>query len=512
MSHRNKLTLCFTLWILTGCATTSGRWYGSSTPPPQGDAPYPRSALIEKIEWRLPPRNELVAAYGSDLWPTTWGADGELYASWGDGGGFDGAGTSQDVETNRGRVSLGFARISGVPTLNDLAAMQGHNFWGAHAALDCGPDRKQPCAENQATFGGKVGSVVAVDGVLYAVGSIWTGSNCGSGCDPLKMGEAGPLHALAWSTDGSRSWQIAPWADRAAFRGGFLNFGRDNSGALDSFVYLYYTRTSPDTHIYLKRVSRDALMTDPTTTPTYSYLTGVDQEGNPSGWSTREIDAAPVFTDPNYVTGPMVVYDAPIGRFLLTVGHNPKALQNENAWSAGQMGIFEAPHPWGPWATVGYYDDWGHLGNTAGDYLNVGIPSKWISDDGAAFWAVFSGVGPFTADGSTHLLDSLNLAHATLIVSSAIPSIKTPAADALVAGGTVTLEGTGKGLQWSATLLSNKLTDVSDQQPYASGNGRLFSFTVPAEATVRQLIRVRLTGGASDAAVYRDYVIGPAAP
>ena len=69
-------------------------------------SPYPPSRVIERITWHWETYQN--AAPGSDLWPVTWGIDDNLYAAWGDGGGF--GGTDQ-----KGRVALGFARIDGPP-------------------------------------------------------------------------------------------------------------------------------------------------------------------------------------------------------------------------------------------------------------------------------------------------------------------------------------------------------------------------------------------------------------
>jgi len=62
------------------------------------DLPYPRSTLIERMVWHWD--THTVAAPGSDLWPVTWGPDGDMYTAWGDGGGFGGS-------DREGRVSLG---------------------------------------------------------------------------------------------------------------------------------------------------------------------------------------------------------------------------------------------------------------------------------------------------------------------------------------------------------------------------------------------------------------------
>jgi hypothetical protein len=44
-------------------------------------APYPPSRLIRGITWHW--QTLRTAAVGSDLWPLTWGPDGQLYAAWG---------------------------------------------------------------------------------------------------------------------------------------------------------------------------------------------------------------------------------------------------------------------------------------------------------------------------------------------------------------------------------------------------------------------------------------------
>jgi hypothetical protein len=66
------------------------------------------------------------AAPGSDLWLVTWGADGHLYTSQGDGGGFGGT-------NSKGSVSVGFARIDGPPE-----NYVGVNIkWGAMPRVRC---------------------------------------------------------------------------------------------------------------------------------------------------------------------------------------------------------------------------------------------------------------------------------------------------------------------------------------------------------------------------------------
>ena len=118
----------------------------SSAAPIDGQAsaaPYPRSPVIESITWHWETLHS--AAPGSDLWPVTWGADDNLYAAWGDGGGF--GGTDQE-----GRVALGFAKIEGPPE-----QFTGINLNGVTTPL------------HPASFPtkGKVGGILAVGNRLY---------------------------------------------------------------------------------------------------------------------------------------------------------------------------------------------------------------------------------------------------------------------------------------------------------------------------------------------------------
>jgi hypothetical protein len=363
---------------LSACRSPASRQGG-----PLSSAPYPPSRAVTAVSWDFSAVIPSRQAIGSDLWPCTWARDGNQYCAWGDGGGFDGN------DDNIGRVSLGFARITGGPAADDSLKLTGKNVWGA-----------PPYAEYPATFGGKVVSLISVDGVLYAIGGLWTSQTSE---DPVHTSGRGPLNTLAWSTDFGKSWQIARWSAPTTL-GTFLNFGRDNAGAFDAYVYIYYCRDGDRTHVYLKRVLKDRLQWDPSIPGVYQYLVGVDARGRAKAWSTQEADAVAIFFDANNVDYPEVVYDATLRRYLLTIGHYPSGRQDDS--SVGMLGVFEAPHPWGPWATVAYYDDWGAFGPAArGDFLGLHVSLKWMSRDGKTVWCIFSGL---------HEFDSFNVVKATL--------------------------------------------------------------------------------------------------
>jgi hypothetical protein len=339
---------------------------------------------IVGVHWNFPLEQAGRKALGSDLWPCTWAADDDLYCAWGDGGGFDGN------DDHIGRASLGFARVRGRPSVADPGAYVGSNIWG-----------QRPYAEVQATFGGKVDSLIAVAGSLYATAWLWTAQDS---ADAVHQSERGPHEALICSRDLGRSWSVVSTARQLA-NGWFLDFGRDQAGAVDAYVYLYYQRAGDDRDIYLKRIPRDQLASGTVSAAQLRYVAAVSRHGDALSWSENEAQATPVFVDRRGAVTPSVVYDAPLNRYLLTVGH--RLGSQATAESPAQVGLFAAPHPWGPWARVGYYQRWGNLQSVrTDDFLGLHIPSKWISKDGKQFWAVFSSVGAF---------DSFNVVEATLV-------------------------------------------------------------------------------------------------
>jgi hypothetical protein len=336
--------------------------------PAESRAPYPPSPVIESAAWDF--ANLVRLAPGSDLWPMTWAADGNLYAAWGDGGGF--GGTNDD-----GRVSLGFARLSGPPTHFKAA-----NVWG-------GKNREHPAA-----FGGKVGALLAVDGVLYAAGGVWPGDA------GLKTWGSPREVRLLWSADLGKTWRYAGWAYADARDPGFgvlsfLNFGKDYAGARDGYVYLYFTsawwgwapKQPPPKDSYLARVPKDRLR-DRTA---YEFFRGLDA-GRPA-WTPAFGQRRPVFTDPNGRRIGKVVYNPGLRRYIATAA----------GARVGRLAVFDAPEPWGPWTTVAYHDNWDGFGGT--EALEYDLPTKWISADGLTMWCVFS---------STGVLDSFNLVKVTL--------------------------------------------------------------------------------------------------
>lgn len=315
--------------------------------------PYPPSPVIESVTWDF--ANVIRLSSGSDLWPITWAVDDNLYTSWGDGGGFGGSNSD-------GRVSLGFAKIRG-----QSDNFSGYNVWGG----------KKP--ETSAKFNGKCAGMVSVDGIIYAL---------------INMQNANPPDIrIAWSTDLCKSWQLSDWkfAEDNFFPATFLNYGRDYAEARDGCVYIYGGPWGSGINHYLARVPKNQI----TKRSSYEFFRGIDTAGNPL-WVSDITQRQPVMADPNTIRNIVsVVYNVGIKRYIATTSHG----------GVGQLSIFDAPEPWGPWTTVAYYDNWGGSGDGAA--LTYSLPTKWISADGKTIWMVFS---------STGKLDSFNLIKATLIL------------------------------------------------------------------------------------------------
>lgn len=364
-----KIFTCGCAASLLLCAQVPGV-RAAETPAPE--PPYPASPLLRGIIWHW--ETYSTAAPGSDLWPVTWGSDDQLYAAWGDGGGFGGSDSD-------GRVALGFARIEGTPE-----HWRGANINGG----------KNP--EHRATFPkhGKTTGVLFVDGILYTTVNLedgrWPDVN----------------HALFWSTDNGATWRKCDWLfARGAGNfqpAKFLNFGKNYSGApapFAGYVYIYGPKQSDDrgsgNRLYLARAPMDKLRER----AAYQFFQGTGSDGKPA-WHSDLSSAQPVFSDVNGVTPAAVVYNPGLKRFLLSCFHV----------GPGQLGVFDGPTPWGPWTTVAYYEDWGQMGKE-GEGLTCDFPQKWMSPDGLVLWSVFSVYGEGAKKGiKAH--DKFNLVRVSL--------------------------------------------------------------------------------------------------
>ena len=341
----------------------------SCTPPSPQESPYPQSPVIESVTWHTD--THVAGALGSDLWPNAWAADDNVYVAWGDGGGF--GGTNSD-----GRVSLGYARIEREATNFTAINVNGGMNSAFPPTWDC-----DDC--------GKTAGILSVDGTIYALINLQNG----------KWPNVD--FTLAWSDDLTATWQQASWmfprGDGNFKPSTFLNAGKDYAGARDDFVYFYGTQQGEDTNSYMGRVPKDRLK-DRTS---YEFFTGLNSDGSAT-WTSDVAQIQPVFSDPNGTSGGHVVYSPAIKRYILT-NHRGRG---------GEVGIFDAPDPWGPWTTVAYYDNWIGANGGRGDHgLVYAFVNKWTSSDGLIMWMIFS---CYNCASKYH--DRFNLIKATLTLKT----------------------------------------------------------------------------------------------
>ncbi len=328
---------------------------------PTAGSPYPDSPVVASVvfDWRTHSRR----APGSDNWPVTWSGTGEQYTVWGDGGGF--GGTNQE-----GRSSIGVARISG-----DWDRYEGENIWGGYHSL------------NQNDVTGKSYGILALSGKLY----MWVGM---FRTDRDQFDET----RVAVSYDDGATWAFADWSftrKEGVMMPAVCNFGKEYAGARDRYVYVYLIRfqsyEGPDNYpdkvdwlnvqrpgmIDLARVPVDRMFDR----AAYEFYAGRDGRG--PRWTGEIMQRVPVFENRDGVGWCMnVSYNAGLKRYLLTTEHSET--------HRGNLGIFDAPEPWGPWTTVYYGRNWGK-GHIAENTFYWNFSNKWNSPDGQEFSLIFCG-------------------------------------------------------------------------------------------------------------------------
>ena len=329
-------------WGMIFLLTDSGLGIAGTERPP-----YPPSPVIKKIIFL---RDTWVkAAPGSDQFGYTWAADEHIYVAWGDGGGFGGTNA-------RGRSSLGIARIIGIPP-----HWRARNVWGG----------VHPLSQQPPILGKVSGGIIAIGRNIYIYvvqQGVWTNNHLWVSKD----------FGLTWEDLGPVFHEPG-----AAFASpGILQFGRAYQGAPDSYVYGYSEKPWKN-GLALFRVPKDRLADR----KAYEFFAGMDQKGNPT-WTKEITKQKPVFVDPNGTEwGVTCVYHPVLQRYLLCVRHNG---------DSGEWGIFDAPKPWGPWATVAYgkeLPEWTYTPDPNGASPNRPawmhmFPAKWMSQDGTTLWHI----------------------------------------------------------------------------------------------------------------------------
>jgi hypothetical protein len=311
----------------------------------QNTRPYPPSQVITGIAWD----DEIVRLGGErtgDNWPLTWGDDGLLYTSYGDGNGF-----------SEGPVNytLAFATVSGVPP--------------DHSAQDFQSNIDTPVGWGKQ--GIKASGLLMAGGVLY----LWVRNYVVDGDWRHSR--------LARSMDHGRTWSWADWQFSETFGcPEFVQYGPDYAGARDEYVYVVSQSGNSaydfDPGVVMARVPADRVMER----AAYQFFAGLDADGAPT-WSPEIADRQFAFADPRGVQRIGLTYNAGLGRYFLVSAHGAGA----GSTHTPSLGVFDAPEPWGPWTTV--YDE--ELWSNDGWMIHHKFPTAWMSADGCTLWLAFSG-------------------------------------------------------------------------------------------------------------------------
>jgi CubicO group peptidase (beta-lactamase class C family) len=311
-------------------------------------SPYPQSDYI--ISAKFAPVNEVIRmAEGGDLWPSTWGDDGLMYTVYGDGNGFK--------PFTEIKLSSGLAVVSGTPP----------NIKGQNIRSKSGE------TVGQGPAGVKASGIIMIDSKLY----MWV-RNANNA-------------RLAYSTDHGKNWTWADWKIDTSFGcPNFVNYGKNNAGAKDGYVYIY---SVDDASAYkyadkmvMVRVNKTQLMN----WKAYEFLAGY-KAGMPV-WSEDIRKRQPIYTNPGKTYRSGMTYDAPLKRYLwCQVIPLSGDKEQEGPRFKGGLGIFESPNPWGPWKTVYYTREWDMGPGESGS-----LPVNWMSSDGKSMYYLFSGNDSFS--------------------------------------------------------------------------------------------------------------------
>jgi hypothetical protein len=317
------------------------------------ETPYPNSTIIKDIIWG----SEIIRkAPGSDNWPLTWAEDDNLYTAYGDGWGFE-----PKVPY---KLSLGFAKVTDFPS--DLS---GFNIRSSGEQI------------GQGKGGKKASGMLMVDGTLY----MWV----------RNADKSGKHCQLAWSIDYGKTWTWSSWEFEEFGYCTFLNFGKNYSGALDGYVYMYShdnpSAYTPADRFILTRVPKDQI----TNRAAYDFFKDMDGNGNPI-WTSDITQRGAVFTHQGLCARSGISYNAALGRYLWWQQIPQSGIGTR---FNGGFGIYDAPNPWGPWTTVYFTEKW-----DVGPGETASFPSKWMSSDGKTMYLVFSGDDAFSVRKATLIL------------------------------------------------------------------------------------------------------------
>ena len=314
-----------------------------------------------------------------DMWPLTWGLDGNMYGGAGDN-----------------RLSpMNFWRIRGEPEPRNASHQ---NDWFVDLIDNFPLDPVTYCREDDVDpfMGIKPAGLLDVNGLLYFAVEF---QNYGWD-EGFKRQENVRGHIIT-SWDYGKTWNHD--ATPLDFFSGrlsschFVQYGPGYRGAPDAYVYAYFP-VADDGRSYwengdamiLGRVPRHHIIDR----KYWEFYIG-DTDAGEHKWSSDDAGAKEVFRYPCMCGENHVSYNAGIGRYLLgnysfvddnlTPRPNHQGTWPESAYRS-QLTLYESKTLFGPWKLFYQDDNWG----TYGDY-QPSFPPKWMYDAGKLLYMVSSG-------------------------------------------------------------------------------------------------------------------------
>jgi hypothetical protein len=322
----------------------------------------PRSQVVTGFEWLGEQIPYAEPGKRGDTFPLTWAADDAIYTSAGD-----------PVWPDKSRSGLDVERILGSPPdfrIDRISDMPGYRVWGG-----AGP---------------KPTGMISVKGTLYLAFQNLTGKDDQIQDNPdivMNYGHGYDAQIVS-SSDFGKTWKpdikaisTPMFPGRTFGAPAFLNFGKDNLGARDRFVYAISGEGWDDgSHCRLGRVPADSILDR----ASWEWVSALAPNSDPQ-WTKDMNLAAPVITHPGYLGVVDMVYLSSLRRYLL-LGWRNKVKNDPDAGS--ELIVYDAPEPWGPFMIVYHEDPWESIELNP---YNPRLPLKWFDPEKLEGWLLFSG-------------------------------------------------------------------------------------------------------------------------
>lgn len=364
----------------------------------------PRSTAVTGFEWTAARQPCPIPGIHNDTHPMTWAADGEIYLSAGD--------PNYIFEDGRYRHmpwQEAFKNPNIYPHMGglDIEKLTGYGFDFGIEPINTMPGLMGPGGN-----GPKPSGMISVNGSLYLAAQNLLGkkppahkekSQHGSDATILRSDDFG----ATWYPDiqtglmemeakfyDRPNWRwLNPPEERTGWKGwepmfpgwkfggpSFVQFGRDNADAVDSYVYaISGDQWDNGSQLRLGRVPRDDILN------LEAWAWAEVQEDGRVKWN-RDLDGSkPVLTIEGHLGLPEMVYLPSIGRYLLLTWGLHKDFHVE---AGSELTILESENPWGPFRLVFYEEIW--------DSIEIcpycpRLPLKWFDAVSFTGWVVHSG-------------------------------------------------------------------------------------------------------------------------